>query len=274
MGGTSNYNSLQTSINRRFRRNLFFGFNWTWSKALGTTSDRGNYHRIDNLTRYANYGPLSFDRHHTVNIFYTYDLPSLFHGGWAHTFVDGWQISGATLFQSGAPYSVGFSLPGNGNTNFTGSYTEPARIQIIGDPLAGTSNDPYLRINYAAFALPKRPSTLDPSPDAYSHGLESNSNYMRGPGINNTNLSIQKTFSIGELMKLDLRADAFNVFNHTQFSGINTQLNFDVDPVDKQLKPVNLPYDAKGVLVNKNGFGTVSGARDPRIMQLVIRFLF
>src|SRR6202158_717112 len=269
-GGTSNYNSLQTSLNKRIGRSLFFGFNWTWSRALGTTSDRGNYHRIDNLTRLANYGPLSFDRHHTVNIFYTYEIPGMFHSSFAHAFFDGWQISGGTMFQSGSPFGVGFSIPDTGNTNLTGSYTEPARIKLVGNPLSGVSGDEYHRLNPAAFAPPPLPTAFAP-PLAPSIGLDSPTNYLRSPGINNTNLSIQKTFAIRESMKVDLRADAFNVFNHTQFSGINSTINYK-SFTDSTV--TNLPFKPDGTVNNINGFGTVNGARDPRIMQLVVRFLF
>ena len=262
MGGTANYNSLQTALNRRLTTGLFFGFNWTWSRALGTTSDRGNFHRIDEFTRYANYGPLTFDRHHTVNIFYTYDLPSIVRSrGWLHRLVDGWQISGGTLLQSGAPYDVGFSIPGIGNQNLTGSYTEGTRIGLIGNPLNGTSDSPYNRLNPAAFALPR----------VGSRGLETPVRYLRGPRINNTSLSLQKSFSFTEQARIELRADAFNVFNHTQFSGINSTINF-----TSLTNPAitNLYLKADGSVNNINGFGTVSGARDPRIMQLVVRIQF
>lgn len=272
-GGTANYNSMQTSLNRRFSRGLFFGFNWTWARALGTTSDRGAFHRIDSLTRFANYGPLTFDRHHTVNIFYTYDLPSIIrHGGVLHMLVDGWQISGGTLFQSGNPYSVNFSIPSIGNQNLTGSYTEPARVQVVGDPLKGTSDSPYNRINPAAFTVPSI-GTI---------GLGAPLRYLRGPGVNNTNFSLQKTFAVKEVLRIQLRADAFNVFNHPQFggvggggvennSGINSTINFRslTDPT-----PTNLYLNPNGTVNDKNGFGTVSGARDPRILQLVVRVQF
>ncbi len=262
MGGTSNYNSMQTALNRRFARGLFFGFNWTWSRALGTTSDRGNFHRIDEFTRYANYGPLTFDRHHTVNIFYTYDLPSIVKSkGLLHRLVDGWQVSGATLFQSGAPYDVGFNIPGIGNQNLTGSYTEGTRIGLVGNPRNGTSDSPYNRLNPAAFTLPR----------VGSRGLETPVRYLRGPGINNTNFSLQKSFSFAENARLELRADAFNVFNHTQFSGINSTLNF---TSLTNATPTNLYLRPDGSVNNINGFGTVSGARDPRIMQLVVRVQF
>jgi pullulanase/glycogen debranching enzyme len=70
---------------------------------------------------------------------------------------------------------------------------------------------------------------------------------------------------------LELRADAFNVFNHTQFSGYNATVNFSglVNPT-----VTNLFLKPDGTINNLNGFGTVSGARDPRIMQLALRFVF
>lgn len=270
-GASSNYNSLQTSVNRRFAKNLFFGFNWTWSRALGTESARDNYHRIDGLTRLANYGPLSFDRHHTVNIFYRYELPSIFAGrGLAHRLVDGWQISGGTLFQSGSPFDVTYSISNIGNQNITGSYTEPARVKLVSNPLSGISGDEYHRVDPLAF-LP---------PPVGSIGIDAPTNYLRNPGINNTNLSIQKIFQMTEKTRLELRADAFNVFNHPQFSGINNSLTFNRLPLpvsgDAGFTVTNLTVfvDGKVTEASKNGFGTVSGARDPRNVQLVVRFVF
>lgn len=272
--GNDNYNSLQVSLNRRFTKGLFFGFNWTWSRALGLTSDRGQFVRIDNLERFANYRPLDFDRHHTVNIFYSYELPDFFRSRrLAHAIADGWQITGNTFFQSGNPYDISFSIPGIDNRqNITGSYTESARIRLIGNPLQGTSDNPYNRINPAAFMLPAIGSI----------GLDSPFRYLRGPGINNNNLSLQKSFAIREGMRLEPRADAFNIFNHPQFggvggngtvnnNGINATINYRslTDPT-----PTNLYLNPNGTVNDKNGFGTVSGARDPRIMQLVVRFRF
>jgi hypothetical protein len=73
--------------------------------------------------------------------------------------------------------------------------------------------------------------------------------------------------------RLEFRVDAFNALNHTQFSGVNSTENFRnlTDPTIQ-----NLPYDAQGnfVFANRNGFGTVSGARDPRILQLALRLKF
>ncbi|MDQ6760704.1 MAG: hypothetical protein M3Z32_12700, partial [Acidobacteriota bacterium] len=181
--------------------------------------------------------------------------------GVLHTLVDGWQLSGGTLFQTGTPFDVGFSIPSIGSPNLTGSYTEGARIQLLSDPRVGTTDSPYNRVNPAAFTVPK----------VGTIGLGAPVRYLTGPGINNSNLSVQKSFILKENVRLELRGDAFNVFNHTQFSGINSGLNFRslADPT-----PTNLYLKPDGTVNDKNGFGTVNGARDPRIMQLVIRLQF
>jgi hypothetical protein len=179
-------------------------------------------------------------------------------------FGDHWQLSGVYAFQSGAPYQVGFSIPGGiGNAQLTGSNTEGARPRIIGNPGSGSSSDPFRQINVAAFTAPL-PGSL---------GLEAGRNYLIGPGVNNVDLFLQKSFPFGEKRRLELRVDAFNAFNHTQFSGVNATLN--VTSLTN-FTPTNLPFDANGNFIpaNKNGFGTVNGVRDPRILQLVAKFIF
>jgi hypothetical protein len=179
-------------------------------------------------------------------------------------FTDHWQLSGVYAFQSGTPYGVGFSIPGGiGNAQLTGSATEGARIRVQGAPGAGNSGDPYRQILTTAFT-PPLPGSL---------GLESGRNYLIGPGINNVDLTLQKTFTIKERGRLEFRVDAFNALNHTQFSGVNSTLN--VTSLTN-FTPTNLPYDANGnfIFANRNGFGTVNGARDPRILQLVARLSF
>ena len=104
-----------------------------------------------------------------------------------------------------------------------------------------------------------------------SLGLEAPRNYIINPGILNFNLSLQKSFSIREKAVIQFRADAFNVFNHTQFAGINSTLNISALTNGTF---TNLYQNANGTVNNINGFGTVTGARDPRIMQLVARIRF
>ncbi|MBI3209660.1 MAG: carboxypeptidase regulatory-like domain-containing protein [Candidatus Solibacter usitatus] len=260
-GGTANYNSFQMSLTRRFTRKLEFGANYTWSRTLGTSDNRGEFNRIDSNTRLANYALLGLHRAHMLQIYYTYELPSLFRGNRVgHMLVDGWQLSGGTSLQTGSPFTPGFSISGVGNQNITGSYTEGARLGLTGQPNTGT-NDPYNRVNPAAFTAPR----------VGSIGLEAPRNYLINPGINASSLSVQKQFAVTESVKLQLRADAFNVFNQTQFSGINGTLNISALTGGRI---TNLYQNADGSINNKNGFGTVSNARDPRIMQLGVRIQF
>lgn len=262
-GGSHNYNSLQVSLNKRFSKGLFFGLAYTWSKVLGVTSGDGDFIRIDNLTRFANYGPLSFDRRQTLVFNYVYDLPKMTNANaLARQVVNGWQVSGVTTFQSGSPLGVGFSVPGYNNQLLTGSYTEGARIQVVGSGSPNTGSDsPFYRINGAIFGPPQ----------VGNRGLGAGVNYLTNPGIGNWDISLQKMFYVKEKLSFQFRADAFNALNHTQFSGLNNTINFSglTNPII-----TNAALDSTGKVINKNGFGSVSGARDPRIMQLVIRVVF
>jgi hypothetical protein len=219
------------------------------------------------LTRLANYGRCNYDVRNNLVINYVYGLPnvaSLFeflHHAVTRALLNDWQISGVTIFRSGPPYGVGFSIPGIGSPQLTGSYTEGARVKLVGDPTLGTSKSPYDRINPVAFA----------PPDVGSIGMDSPANYLTKPGTNNWDMSAQKNVSLNERLKLQIRVDAFNVFNHPQFTGVHSTINFSglANP-----KPTNLPFDANGNLIDRNGFGTISGVRNPRTLQLVTRLVF
>ncbi|MCX6632887.1 MAG: hypothetical protein NTW28_35260, partial [Candidatus Solibacter sp.] len=81
---------------------------------------------------------------------------------------------------------------------------------------------------------------------------------FRGPGTNNFDLSFVKNFPIREPMKLQFRAEMYNAFNHTQFSGVDSTARF----------------DAQGLPITNSTFGQVTSARTPRQMQLALRFVF
>jgi len=285
-GATSSYNSLQVTVDRRFARGLFLSANYTYSKCLTWASDDGAGTRIDNLSpRFTNWGRCSYDVPHNFNFNYIYPVPSLaahvaaFNNILGRAVFGGWQVSGYTIFSKGTPFSVGYSFTGGlssiGSSQITGTPDAGARIHLIGDPLAGTSNSPYNRLKYAAFVPP-------PVGDI---GLGSPVNYLTSPGSSNWDMSLQKSFSLRERTHLDFRVDAFNVFNHTQFNGINSTVQytgtvnsngtFTVYPC-----PTNLYIDVNAQTcsppgkINPSGFGTVSGARPNRILQTMIKLRF
>ena len=163
---------------------------------------------------------------------------------------------------SGNPYAVNFNITGVNASNLTGSDSgQNARIVVVGDPPTGHSSDPYAQVDASHFA-PPQPGSV---------GMESARWFLYGPPTNNLDLSLSKSFRLGATRRLEIRLDAFNALNHTQFSGVNSTLNY--SSLDNPV-PTNLPYDSTGRLVNPNGFGTVNGVRLPRQLQLVTRFTF
>ena len=172
---------------------------------------------------------------------------------------NGWQISGIYRYQTGAPYNVGFNIPGLSGYGVTGTQQiEGGRIAIVGATGPGTSSDPYKQFNTAAFTPPNLVGSL---------GLESGRNFLYRSPINAIDATLSKSFSWKERMKLELRLDTFNLLNHTQFDGINTTLNV---TSATNYTPTNLANE----LTNRAGFGAVTSVRPPRNMQISARFQF
>jgi hypothetical protein len=94
---------------------------------------------------------------------------------------------------------------------------------------------------------------------------------VRNPPINNLDLSLSKNFAVVKSVKFEFRVDMFNALNHTQFTGVNSTVNF-ASLTDRTI--TNLPFDASGKLVNQNGFGTINGVAPPRTLQLMTRVTF
>jgi hypothetical protein len=259
----ANYHALQTQLDRRFSQGLFVNVNYTWSKALDTQSGNGDFSRIDEFDKQANYGPANHDRRHIFNVNWVYEFPRLQNAGAIiRGIANDWQLSGGYRWESGQPYGIGWSISGVGNQNVTGSFTEGGRVIILDDPGQGYSGDPYQQIRLDVFAPPQ----------VGSLGLESGRNYLNRAPINNLDLSLQKSFPIpGRNRAVRFRLDAFNALNHTQFANVNSTIQFRslTDPT-----PVNLPYDEQGRLVRTNGFGTVATVRPARVVQLLVRFDF
>jgi hypothetical protein len=262
-GAYSNYNALQTAVSRRLSKGLMFSGYYTWSSAKGIGGTDSDYARIDGKDREANYGPLSFDRPHLFVANFVYRTPDVARGALGFL-TNGWQVSGNYRWVHGTPYTAGFTIAGGGvsSVNLTGSSTEGARIALTGDTISkGWSSDPYNQFNVAAFT----------SPQVGSIGLESPRYTMHLPPARTLDLSISKSFPFGGRRRLEIRLDAFNVLNLVNYSSVNSTIYFKslTDPTI-----TNLPYDADGNLVNKNGVGTISNVGPARQLQLMTRFTF
>jgi hypothetical protein len=246
-GSSSNYHSLQVMANRRFTKGLQFGLSYTWSKWLNTVDFDDNAVNPFIGARNYHYGFSANDRPNNLRVNFLWDLPNAPFSNIASRWVlNGWQVSGITAFISGAPANVGFTT--SNNRDITGTPSIGARIDVTGKVAIDKSERAFQRFfRTDVFRLPATGT------------LGNGGKYLlRGPGINNWDLSFVKKFPIREPLTLQFRAEFYNAFNHTQFSGINT----------------TAPFDANGNLITTSTFGQITGARTPRIIQLATRFTF
>jgi len=243
--GSSSYHSLQVTANRRFAHGLQFGAAWTWSKAMDfEDTDTGVISPFESPRVY-NYGPAGFDRTHVLNMSGIWEIPGPTQNRVLKQVFNGWQLSAMPSFVSGAPLGISFTTVAG--TNFTGTPTQGARVNVVQNPLLSKSQRTFSRnFNTQAFAMPA----------VGTWGNEANTE-IRGPGINNFDIGLFKNITVRERFRLQLRGEAYNAFNHTQFSSLNTTAQF----------------NAAGAQVNAQ-FGAFTAAREARIMQLALRASF
>ena len=263
-GANSNYHSLQASAHRRFGRNFTFDVAYTWSKVMGTANDDGvNVNPFN--SRAADYGPLFYDHTHMLVFNYVYNLPKFVKSKSALGKVGGavtndWQVSGITTFMTGQPDNLSFSISGIGNLNerYTGSPDVAPRIVINNAP--SYPKDIYQWMSPAGLALP---------PVKGSAGFDSAPRSIRRPGDADWDISIFKNFPMPkEGMRLQLRVEMFNAFNHARFNDFNRSAQFNTAG---QL--INTPTVLGGT-GGRFGFGALTGTADPRRIQLAAKFYF
>jgi hypothetical protein len=243
---TSNYHSLQTTLNRRFARGVQFGLAWTWSKSMNYMDFDGNTFSPLVSRRVWNYGLSQWDRTHVFKFNYLWDVPRAPWDNFAARWVmNGWQLSGITSFVSGQPTGVGYSF--TTAREITGTPSQGARIVVLSNPVLPKSEQTFSRNFRTDVFAPPAVGTIGNSARTI----------LRGPGINNWDIAIFKNFPIPEPMQLQFRCEMYNAFNHTQFSGFDTGARF----------------DPQGDQVNTR-LGQFTGARNPRYIQLSLRFSF
>ncbi len=201
---TSNYNSLQVSFNRRMRHGIMIGAAYTFSKALGVADSDTSSVSPFFPPRQRNYGVLGFDRSHVASLRYTWQLPRPGKQlGWKPLglVTDGWEISGTSRFQSGAPFTPGYALAdyvdilGGASVEANGT-----RMNVV-DPNAPPEE---------RFARPARG-------DWGNSGV----NVLHRPGIHVWDISLYRALKFTERINGQLRFESYNTFNHTQFNGVN-----------------------------------------------------
>jgi len=221
-GFSSNFQSLQLQLNKRFARGLAFTSAFTWGKGLGyVTGDDGNVIFLTTANLRRNYAPNDFDRKLNFQESFTYELPvgrghRYLNSGVGAFVLGGWKLSGTISAVSGLPFSV---YANSGTLNTPGT-AQLANLTGVYKVLGGIGpNNPWLDVS--AFSQPSGCPTTGCT--AQNVGLgNTGRNQFRGPGFMQNNLSIFKSFPIWHEAALETRLDAFQLTNTPQFAVPNS----------------------------------------------------
>jgi len=292
-GGTSDYHSFQAFLTKRFSNNYSFQMAYTYSKSLADASltccGGGTGSQLTDPSN-PNYdrGYSNYDRPNILTINSIYRVPTLANKSWLEREVlGGWESTGIYSYSSGVPFvpHLSANLIGvNGN-----SQTRPDLI-VSGAPGPHTANQWF---SQSDFAIPLQLGRLGFSP----HGVG------RLPPLNQLDFAIYKNFNLKwESSYIQLRFETFNTLNHTQLYGVDN--NYAVSGLSIQMpgtggtgqpaaqysatnftscrnsgtdangNPIPVPIgNGTGCLSNGN-FGKATLARDPREIQIALKFVF
>ena len=245
----SNYNSLQAALRMDSRHGLTFQFSYTYSHEidiqsgdLTSTNQQGSGGDLsDPFNTNYDRGSGTIDRRNVFTANYVYNFPFFLHSSSAlkRSLLGGWQISGITVAQSGNPVNATYTPDtlglGGGTTN------RPNKVQNVSYP-----HKQLAWFNTGTFGAPVAPWNGGGGQGFGSAGKDT----IVGPGLFNWNMSLFKSFQLPkEGMQIQLRAESYNTFNHTEWNNIDTQFT-------------------------DHNFGQITSTYDPRTWQFGGKFLF
>jgi hypothetical protein len=225
----SNYNSLQTTLSRRWTAG-YFQAAYTYSRSIDATSSGNtafNTAYNDESTLDASRALSDFDRTHRLVVSYNYDLPFFSSAtGAKRTFLHGWTLAGITTFQSGTPFSVIDSGSGNAFLGSGLTTTLTGELASGGSISNGLSHGGiHQRLNgYLNAANFTKVPFLYPTQCAADSNFctigfgNLGRNIYRGPFQQNWDFSLIKNFALTERQSLRFTADFFNIWNHANFA--------------------------------------------------------
>ena len=220
--GYSNYNALQLRLAKRLSYGLSFTVNYAWSKTMDAGTSSGHSATVDVWQNAydvaANYGLSQLDSRNTVNGSATYDLPfgkakMVPLRGFMDEAVGGWRLTGVFQVHSGIPYT-----PTVGSTDLSGSGANQCSCGFAWYPnQTGSASVPHQSIdqwfNTSAFVTPASGTFGD---------IRRNS--LIGPDWRDLDLSLGKTFQLIEGVRLEIRADSFDILNRPNFAQPNSSV--------------------------------------------------
>jgi len=216
--GTAGYHALNVSLTKRATHGLAFKANYSYSKVMDLNSailapsgENEPQDLFSPYNRFLNRGPAAYSLNHQFNANFSYQLPfgngqrfGGSTGGWMNQLIGGWQWNGIVNAQGGFPFTpqIGFNNSGTGDQNVA---DVPDRNPNFTRPVIKGTVDQWF--DPKAFTMPI-PGTF---------GNVSRGSF-RGPGLVDIDTSLFKKIRISERVNLQLRAEAFNIFNHPNFA--------------------------------------------------------
>jgi len=250
--GFSNFDSLQVQYQHRLSKGLHAMAAYTWGHSLDNAStDSASYLSALQIDPLRDYGPSDFDIRHALSGAFTYDLPR-----WPTVFLSNWALDGVVIGRSATPIDVTYYRDlGFGLYNFRPDIIPGVPLYLADPSVAGGR-----RFNADGFDFPNtfpgRQGTLG-------------RNVLRGFNLNQVNFTIRREFALVERLKLQFRAEMFNVLNHPNFA----------DPSGSLFSP-EFGYSTH-MLSRDLGRGGVNGGLNPlyqvggpRSIQLALRMVF
>ena len=253
---SSTYHALEVAFSRRYAHGLSFLASYWYSKSLDYISTLNVAGSAPTLVAGENdlaqnpsdlaaeHGPSLFDATHRFVLSGTWALP-----GWrgasraAALLVNGWQLNAISTLSTGTPFTVydsaDVSLQGSA-PEISGFYS--SRPDLVANPNAGQPHTPNEWVSRAPFRQ------LNPQTQAGRFGNEGR-NAVRGPGMEDVDLSLFKYFNIDEARRVQFRAECFNLLNHPNFG---------------------LPEND----LESPAFGQILQAGSPRLLQLAVKYVF
>jgi hypothetical protein len=255
---SGNYNSLQVALKRSFSHGSQIGTNYTYSKALtNANADRTGAPQISSNPG-AEYGRAAADRRNMFNMNAIWVLPFFYeqHGVAGHL-LGGWEVSGLVFVNSGLPLNATTSTLDPAGVGFLGSSAAGGRPDRVGDPNADNSaykiHTRQHWFNVGAFTA---------VPAGQIRGGNVQRNVIEGPGWWRADMGLFKNVNFTERLHLQLRGEAYNLFNHTNPDGVTSA------SIVNGYNPVTnvTSYSATA--------GNITSYRDKRILQLGAKLVF
>jgi hypothetical protein len=268
----SSYNAFQFAARRnvgQFQLNVAY----TWSHSIDNSSDRYDGSFVNSYNLAANRASSSFDIRHMLNIGYVWEMPFFKKPGITNLVLGGWELSGITSWQTGTPFSVintgGYGdNAGVGNGVGTGSYAD-----VVSNP---NSNIPHTPLDQYGPLVANPNAFVEPTALTFGN---SGRNSLRNPSYTNWNMSLFKNIKITERFALQFRAEAFNVFNHTEWASVagdagsaaGNGLASGTNGTGCYGGPNNSAGDPS---CSGSNFLYIGAAHPPRILQLGLKLIF